>query len=336
MTPRRRQEPGISAKGKSQTLAATPKIGHPIVNLQSDAGSRAVDALLNPGASDTRTPETAVSGASPPGSTESLRGLSPKDIAEMMDLVENSTTPVSCSYTSHYHYEWYEDTPSGTMRRRIVIDPHEYQCPNLLPAVPGSRCVLDGSLRCGVRDSVADIVDPGGSIGKGGEGGDVIDHAPDKVLPPPPVKKRKWVFPELTILGKLKPAPGPSIPPTYKAKSIRFEKTWDYSGKTPVKFADRDYIADINHVVTIMKGDPQLHVTIEAFVGYTWGGKYFKPMGRGEKVYKLVGGVMDARAKAVQDVMVKAGIPVERIHLSKGAAEEGEAGRRVDFHFTRE
>jgi RHS repeat-associated protein len=189
-----------------------------------------------------------------------------------------------------------------------------------------------------VGDPVPDIVDPGGPTDDTASGGgDVRDPAVDRVDPPPPVKIPTiptLVFEELTIKGKL-PAPPPP-PPTYTAKSIQFETMYDRSGKTPAKFADPNYMTDINNVVAIMKKDPQVHVTIEAYVGYTRLGGIFNPTGRGEKVYKEVGRVMDARAKAVQDVMVKSGIPVERITLSRGAAEVGQAGRRVDFHFTRE
>jgi RHS repeat-associated protein len=214
--------------------------------------------------------------------------------------------------------------PETYPQSRINVPPDPV--PDIVDAGPGGD----------VGDPVSDIVDPGGPTDDTASGGgDVGDSVVDRVDPPKPVKIPTLVFEEeLTIWGKL-PAPQPP-PPTYTAKSIQFEVSYDYSGKTPAKFADPSYINDINNVVTIMKKDPQVHVTIEAFVGYTFVGGFVQPTGRGEKVYNYVGGLMDARAKAVQDVMVRSGIPVERIHLSRGAAEVGEAGRRVDFRFRRE
>jgi hypothetical protein len=161
-----------------------------------------------------------------------------------------------------------------------------------------------------VGDTVSDNLDGGPTDDTASGGGDVGDTVVDKVLPPP------------------KPAPR-----TYTAKGINFEPS-DESGTTPVKFADPSYITDINYVVAFMKKNPQVQVKIEAYVGIT-GHQPGRPTGRTEEVRKVWGGLMDARARAVQDVMVRNGIPVERIHLSRGAAEVGEAGRRVEFHFTR-
>jgi hypothetical protein len=141
-------------------------------------------------------------------------------------------------------------------------------------------------------------------------------------------------------MGKLPlplPLPLPPTPvlPTYTAKGIHFELTPIRSPQN-VKFADKDYRAEINFVAAIMQKDPAIHVTIEAYVGYDWAGWLLRyPTGRTEKAYSVVGAIMDARARLVRDELVRHGIPEGRIHMTRGEAGMGEEYRKVEFHFDR-
>ncbi len=243
----------------------------------------------------------------------------PSEVKELMDDLQDNTSPNEDAYTTDWYEErHYSDYGYGTYH--IIPRWHnQYQ----------------------KGDPIFDHDDPPETIIEEPTFVEKGDPILDKVDPPPIVKKLPKLVevkpaqnpqPKVEDLPKAPPPPPP--PPKYTAREIHFEGTEDLTGKA-TKFADESYMTDINNVVNIMKKDPEVHVTIEAYVGYTGLRSLIKPKGRGKAVYDEVGNVMDARAQLVQDVMVRSGIPLGRIRLLRGAAEVGEENRKVEFHFFR-
>ncbi|WP_432825050.1 SpvB/TcaC N-terminal domain-containing protein [Dactylosporangium sp. CA-092794] len=149
-----------------------------------------------------------------------------------------------------------------------------------------------------------------------------------------------WVFPPVDIFGKVvRQHEAPPPPPKYESTSIQFKTVRPvFDDPSVAEFRDKDYVTDIQHVADILKREPRLNVGIEAHVGYEgryawpeWAGG--KPRGRSPAVYKEVGPIMDARARAVKDALIKAGVPEDRITTMPGEAGVGKANQRVDFYF---
>ncbi len=154
-----------------------------------------------------------------------------------------------------------------------------------------------------------------------------------------------WVFDPVTIYGR---RPRKPVPPKYTATAIRFTGVTEFEYPPSTDFADSSYVTEINHVVDVLTQDPSLHVTIEASVGITDGPAQMAwkwlnektgtklpppPLGRTKAAHARYGYVMDARAKRVFDELVTRGVSPDRIHLSKGEAQLGEQGRKVEFIF---
>lgn len=158
------------------------------------------------------------------------------------------------------------------------------------------------------------------------EGNKVKRPVPPPPPPPPPEEKV-----EEKVEMKDRP---PAVPRVYSAKSIQFEITTDWTGKT-VEFAGTGYLQDINHVADILRNNPTVEVEIKAFVGPTRAAVLIgaELVGSTPDVYKKYGAVMDARAAKVRDMLVAQGINKARIRLSRGESGIGEAYRRVDFKF---
>ncbi|WP_449339496.1 SpvB/TcaC N-terminal domain-containing protein [Streptomyces chartreusis] len=267
----------------------------------------------------------------------------PPEAVDVMDM-DGAPAMSPLGAYARVREEWHQTEVDPEGHRHFWIDRHDVTGPPPDHVDPGCPVKDPGPGGSDVSDPVPDLVDPGEPVGD--TGGDVRDPAIDKTLPPPPAKNPKLIFPEVTIWGKLKSESAPvfvprpaSPPPTYVANNIQFEGSTDWEGKGPAKFAGKGYMAEIDNVAALLKGDVQVRVTIEAYVGSS--SKFMswlkrEPLGRGEKVYQAFGGLMDARARAVRDELVKRGISTDRIRLARGAAEDTPAGRRVEFHFTRE
>jgi hypothetical protein len=151
-----------------------------------------------------------------------------------------------------------------------------------------------------------------------------------------------WVFDPVTIYGRR------PHPPKYTATAIRFTGVNEYEYPPSTDFADSSYVTEINHVVDELAKDSTLHVNIEASVGITEGPaqtawKWLNektgtkipppPLGRTKAAYAAYGYVMDARAKRVSDELITRGVSPDRIHTSRGEAQLGEQGRKVEFTF---
>jgi RHS repeat-associated protein len=171
----------------------------------------------------------------------------------------------------------------------------------------------------------------------------VIETRPPKPPAERPKRTAPWIFDPIDIYGHMKAkeqapvTPPPLLPVNrlYTATDIHFKgfHLWDVVGDVKAEFADESYVVDIGIVAKMMTRHPELHVRVEAYTGCTPALAWAQPSGRTKEAYDRFGRLMDARAKLVQDELVKRGVSRDRIDLSRGAALTGDANRKVEFYF---